>query len=85
MSEHDRTDTIRLPAEEARCEPSGKCTVRGTCARYQAFIPQRNASIEDFSIGHAGGTVLCMGYLSSHAFRNMPRPAQKPRHFGPLE
>lgn len=40
---HDRTDTIRLPNEEARCEPALPCVVRGTCARYQAAIPAKAA------------------------------------------
>ena len=82
---HDRTDTIRLPNEEARCEPAQPCVVRGTCARYQAEIPTRNAVLSDFSTGPAGGTVLCAGYLNSHQYRNLPRPIAKPRHFGPLE
>ena len=81
---HDRTDTIRLPAEEARCEPSGKCVVRGTCARYQAAIPQYG-SVTDFSLDANGGrTVLCSGYLNSHQFRNLPLPIARPRHFGPM-
>ena len=83
---HDRTDTIRLPAEEARCEPSAKCVVRGTCARYQAAIPAKYGSVTDFSLdANGGGTVLCAGYLNSHQYRNLPRPIARPRHFGPLE
>ena len=83
---HDRTDTIRLPAEEARCEPSAKCVVRGTCARYQAAIPAKYGSMTDFSLdANGGGTVLCAGYLNSHQYRNLPREVKKPpRHFGPL-
>ena len=81
---HDRTDTIRLPNDVSRCEPSGKCVVRGTCARYQAAIPQYG-SITDFSLdANGGGTVLCSGYLNSHQFRNLPRPIARPRHFGPM-
>ena len=79
---HDRTDTIRLPSDVSRCEPSGQCVVRGTCARYQAEIPQYG-SVADFSLD-GGGTVLCSGYLNSHQFRNLPRPIARPRHFGPM-
>lgn len=82
---HDRTDTIRLPNDVSRCEPSGKCVVRGTCARYQAAIP-RHGSVTDFSLdANGGGTILCAGYLNSHQYRNLPRPIARPRHFGPLE
>ena len=83
---HDRTDTIRLPHDVSRCEPSGSCVVRGTCARYQAAYPQYGGSCTDFSLdANGGGTVLCAGYLNSHQYRNLPRPIARPRHFGPLE
>lgn len=85
MSDHDRSDSIRLPVEEARCEPSGACVVRGRCARYQAFMPLKNASIEDYSIGPSGGSLLCRGFLSSGAFIRVAPTARPPRHFGPLE
>ena len=86
MTTHDRTDTIRLPNDVARCEPSAKFVVRGTCARYQAAIPAKYGSMTDFSLdANGGGTVLCAGYLNSHSYRNLPREVKKPRHFGPLE
>ena len=56
---HDRTDTIRLPPDVSRCEPSGSCVVRGTCARYQAAIPAKYGSVTDFSLdANGGGTLL---------------------------
>ena len=82
---HDRSESIRLPVAEPRCEPSLECVVRGKCARYQAFLPLRNAAIADFSITHQGASLQCAGFLLSAAFVNLPRQAQAPRHFGPLK
>ena len=73
---HDRTDTIPLAADVARCEPSGTCHVRGTCARYQSAIPTHGARLQDFSIDTAGGTALCSGYVDSRSVFKAAQPAR---------
>ena len=58
-----RSDRIRLPASEARCEPAEGCVCRGTCARYKAALVQ-GAPLGDYSRDPCGGTVLCTGYFA---------------------
>lgn len=45
MTDHRRSD-VWLPADEARCEPSGPCGRRWTCARYLAQIPRLGTLID---------------------------------------
>ena len=66
---HDRSDSIHLAADVARCEPSGACTARGSCARYQAALPRQRAIMADFSVEPGGGTVVCGGYINSASVR----------------
>ena len=77
---HDRTDTIPLTGDVARCEPSGVCHVRGRCARYEASLPKYGGSMTDFSLTVAGGTALCDGYIGSATVRKAaePPPVAKP-------
>lgn len=80
MNDH-RSDRIQLPASEARCEPSGYCVARGTCARYKAALV-RGAPLGDFSREACGGTVLCPGYF---AISRLAEPkAIKPRVHPPM-
>lgn len=63
----DRSDRIRLPANESRCEPGRPCSVRSRCARAQATIP-KGTPLEDFTTGdnlrqQDGGTAKCPGLL----------------------
>lgn len=44
-----RQNNVYLSAQEARCEPSGTCDRKGTCARYLAPLPPSGAKIEDFN------------------------------------
>lgn len=77
---HERDPALRLPPDEARCEPSALCTVRSRCARYIASIPASGARMDDFSLHAAnGGTALCPGYLDAAAIRKqaMPAPARR--------
>lgn len=81
MSDHERTASIPLPANIARCEPSTDCAVRGKCARYQSAIPKHGAVMQDYSLGHLGGTFLCPGYLDAAAVRKAGaaiQPVQAP-------
>lgn len=59
-----RSDRIPLAASEPRCEPKAKCAMKLSCARAQAALPQRYASIADFTVEAGGGTALCPGYIS---------------------
>lgn len=74
---HERTDRIRLPISEARCEPEKTCSMLSRCARYLAAI-SRGAPLADYSIQDAGGTALCAGFADAGQFRNAPSaPAQR--------
>ena len=66
---HDRSESIHLANDVARCEPSNECVSRGSCARYQAALPAHRAIIADFSREPGGGTVVCSGYINSSAAR----------------
>lgn len=62
-----RSDRVRLHPAESRCEPSGPCSMRNRCARYQAVIPT-GTPLEDFTTGDLyrvanGGTATCPGFL----------------------
>jgi hypothetical protein len=75
---HDRSDAIRLPATSARCEPSGPCSMRTKCARYQASLP-RNGTMMDYTLlpGY-GGTALCSGYVNVASLHALPEEKPAP-------
>jgi hypothetical protein len=75
---HDRSDSIPLAADVARCEPAKPCTARGTCARYQAAIPRHRAVLADYSVD--GGGVLCAGYINAASVRKAPQPVTRRVH-----
>jgi hypothetical protein len=63
----DRTDTIPLPAHEARCEPAA-CTMRARCARRLAAVPP-HATMKSAESWVAGGTALCVGFVDAAGLR----------------
>jgi hypothetical protein len=79
IESHDRTDTIPLAADIARCEPADCVSqIRAKCARYQATIPKWG-SVSDFSREHPGGTALCSGFIGSAATRVAKSPPRPPK------
>lgn len=81
---HDRTDSVNLPAQEPRCEPSTTCNVRSDCARFQAALPAKGATLRDYSLEPCGGTPFCDGYTSVRHYRRTPQAASKPSIHTPL-
>jgi hypothetical protein len=73
---HERSDSIRLLGDMARCEPSGPCTMRTKCARYMAALPKFGGSMADYAIATGGGTALCVGYINVTTLHALPE--QKP-------
>lgn len=78
---HDRSETIPLAADIARCEPAKPCPVRGTCARYQAALPAYHAVVADFSLD--GGGALCPEYIMSASVRKAAQPVRRRVHPAP--
>ena len=72
-----RSDRIRLPANEPRCDPTETCVCRSSCARYLAAIPQ-GTPLGDFSHEACGGTVQCPGFVSQASLfaQHNPRPTK---------
>lgn len=76
-----RSDRIRLPANEPRCEPSRPCTMRSRCARFQASIPA-GTPLTDYTQGSAfadanGGTAACVGFVNlANVHADTPPPRQ---------
>lgn len=71
-----RQSNIYLSVQEARCEPSGVCDRKDTCARYLAPIPTTGARIEDFNrspIGLDWFKSPCQAWVSAQN-----KPLQQP-------
>ena len=66
----DRTDSIRLPPDEARCEPVA-CTMRARCARRLASVPP-NATMVDAEAWINGGSAVCTGYINAATLHKLP-------------
>ena len=79
---NDRSESIRLPADVARCYPSTVGQAASICARYKAALPQM-ATVADFSIEDGGCTALCKGFLSLSSVVKQP-PTVGPRVFKSL-
>ncbi len=74
-----RSDAIRLPPGEPRCEPSRGCVVRSRCARALASIPKQGASLADFTLATlGGGTALCVRYVNVTTLHALPEPKPAP-------
>jgi hypothetical protein len=78
MYNQDRTDTINLPPDEPRCQPSTPCSMRGDCARFKAALPKTGAILKDYSLEPCGGSWFCDGYTSARNWGWGPEP-RKPR------
>jgi hypothetical protein len=75
---HDRLDSIRLPANVARCEPGNPCTMRHKCARYKAALPKYGGSMTDYTIAQGGGTAVCVGYINMATLHALPEVKPDP-------
>lgn len=75
----ERTDRIKLAADEPRCPALKGCCVKSKCVRIQATVPP-GGRMYDYSLDcTGGGSALCEGYLPAHmAMQLATRPAAKP-------
>lgn len=70
-----RSDTVPLPADQARCEPSAREPAAARCARALAAVPAVGAVMADYSIEPNGCCVLCNGYVDIQTLRKTVAPA----------
>lgn len=82
MYNQDRTDSLNLPPEEPRCQPSTTCNVRTECARFKASLPKQGAILRDYSLEPCGGTPFCDGYTHVRNWGWGPAP-REPRKVHP--
>lgn len=79
----ERTDSIPLPPDMARCEPVA-CTMGARCARKLASIPPKGASMVGAGTWSYGGTALCAGYVSADGLRRQASPVAPRKVHPPL-
>lgn len=75
----NHSDTIPLPATEARCRPTSPGIAATSCARALATAPKQYATLADFSAVQAC-SALCSGYINVQSLRmaaaaDAPKPA----------
>lgn len=79
----ERTDSIPLPPDMARCEPVA-CTMGAHCARKLASIPPKGASMVGAGTWGHGGTALCAGYVDAAGLRRQANPPPPRKVHPPL-
>lgn len=70
-----RSDTVPLPADQARCFPSAPEPAANRCARNLAVLPAAGGTAADYSIEPHGCCVLCNGYVDIQTLRKTVAPA----------
>ena len=78
-----RTDSIPLPPDMARCEPVA-CTMGARCARKLASIPPKGASMVGAGSWSHGGTALCAGYVNAASLTRKVSPVAPRKVHPPL-
>lgn len=78
----NRTDSIPLPPEMARCEPVS-CTMSARCARRLASVP-KYATLTGAGTWSHGGTALCTGYVDASGLRRQANPVAPRKVHPPL-
>ncbi len=79
-----RSASIPLPPEQARCEPLRPGKAASSCARKLATIPSTGGTMTDYTALPGGEcTANCSGYLNVQTVRiaaqNRPAPARPVR------
>jgi hypothetical protein len=70
---------VYLALKEARCDPSGYCTPKGTCARY-LVKPEQGRPVADYTLRHPVYVFTgCAGFLDAAKHRDPLPGANGPR------
>lgn len=69
-----RSDTVPLPADQARCFPAHPEPAATRCARNLAALPAAGGTTADYSIEPKGCSVLCDGYIDIQTLRKTAAP-----------
>lgn len=78
-----RSDTVPLPADQARCFPSKPDAAAVRCARRLAAVPPVGGSTADYSLEKLGCCVLCDGYVDVQTLRKAAASATVSRPVRP--